>query len=81
MSDPSLFDVVRNQRAYRAFRADPIDDELVERILQAATFAPSAENTQPWVFVVVRDAAYVPASVISPPGRGAATAASMHAGV
>ena len=57
MSDPSLFDVVRNQRAHRAFRADPVDDELVERILQAATFAPSAENTQPWVFVVVRDAA------------------------
>lgn len=56
MSDPSLFDVVGAQRAHRAFRADPVDDELVERVLQAATFAPSAENTQPWVFVVVRDA-------------------------
>jgi len=27
----------------------------VERVLDAATFAPSAENRQPWVFVVVRD--------------------------
>lgn len=57
MSDPSLFDVVRAQRAHRAFRADPVDDELVERVLEAATFAPSAENLQPWVFVVIRDAA------------------------
>jgi nitroreductase len=32
-----------------------VPDEDVERILEAATHAPSAENTQPWVFVVVRD--------------------------
>jgi nitroreductase len=51
----TFFDVVRNQRAHRAFTADPVSDELVERVLEAATFAPSAENTQPWAFVVVRD--------------------------
>jgi nitroreductase len=50
-----LFDVVGRQRACREFRPDPVDDELVERCLRAATFAPSAENRQPWVFVVVRD--------------------------
>jgi len=33
-----------------------VDDELIERCLLAATHAPSAENLQPWVFVVVRDA-------------------------
>ena len=32
-----------------------MDDESVERCLRAATHAPSAENLQPWVFVVVRD--------------------------
>ncbi|HWC37556.1 MAG TPA: nitroreductase family protein [Acidimicrobiales bacterium] len=51
-----LFAVVGRQRACREFRADPVDDALVERCLQAATLAPSAENRQPWVFVVVRDA-------------------------
>jgi nitroreductase len=53
---PDFFDVVLRQRACRAFRPDPLDDDLVERVLEAATFAPSAENKQPWVFVVVRDA-------------------------
>jgi len=51
---PEFFDVVLRQRACRSFRPDPLDDSLVARVLEAATFAPSAENKQPWVFVVVR---------------------------
>jgi nitroreductase len=53
----SFFDVVARQRAYRAFSPDPVDDDAIGRILAAATFAPSAENKQPWEFVVVRDTA------------------------
>jgi len=45
------------QRACRAYTGDPVDAADVEVILKAATHAPSAENAQPWVFVVVRDAA------------------------
>jgi nitroreductase len=33
-----------------------VGDDLVGRVLDAARFAPSSENTQPWVFVVIRDA-------------------------
>lgn len=55
-TDPGFFEVVRRQRAHRGFAAEPLDDALVERVLEAATFAPSAENSQPWHFVVVRDA-------------------------
>jgi len=51
-----FFSVARTQRAHREFRTEPVPDELVEQVLETATFAPSAENTQPWVFVVVRDA-------------------------
>jgi nitroreductase len=51
-----LFDVVHRQRACRSFGDQPVDDDTVEKVLDAATFAPSAENRQPWVFVVVRDA-------------------------
>ncbi len=51
----AFFDVVLHQRATRQFADRPVDDDLVERCLQAATHAPSAENLQPWVFVVVRD--------------------------
>jgi nitroreductase len=50
-----FFDVVGRQRAYRAFSTEPVDDDLVSQLLTAATFAPSAENKQPWEFVVVRD--------------------------
>lgn len=53
---PDLFDVVRSQRACRAFAERPVGDDVVERVLEAGTFAPSAENRQPWAFVVVRDA-------------------------
>ncbi|MGA7420821.1 MAG: nitroreductase family protein [Acidimicrobiales bacterium] len=51
-----FFDVVLHQRACRAFADRPVDGELVELCLRAATHAPSAENHQPWVFVVVEDA-------------------------
>jgi nitroreductase len=51
-----LFDVVHRQRACRAFSDAAVSDDDVARVLDAATFAPSAENKQPWEFVVVRDA-------------------------
>ena len=52
-----FFDVVLGQRAYRALRPDPVPDDLVTKVLEAAIHAPSAENHQPWEFVVVRDPA------------------------
>ena len=54
---PDFFEVVHTQRAARSFLPDDVDDETVARILTAATHAPSAENSQPYVFVVVRDPA------------------------
>jgi nitroreductase len=50
-----FFDVVHRQRACRQYADRALSDETIGRILDAATFAPSAENRQPWVFVVVRD--------------------------
>ncbi len=50
-----FFDVVFRQRACRQFSDRPVDEALVELCLRAATHAPSAENRQPWVFVVVRE--------------------------
>ena len=48
---------MHTQRAARSFLPDDVDDETVARILTAATHAPSAENSQPFVFIVVRDPA------------------------
>jgi nitroreductase len=50
-----FYDVLTTQRACREFAPDPVADDVVTRILTAATHAPSAENSQPWRFVVVRD--------------------------
>ena len=54
MSD--FFELVRTQRANRQYTDAPVDDADLEKILDAAVHAPSAENRQPWEFVVVRDA-------------------------
>ena len=43
------------QRAVRRFAPDAIDDATIERVLRAASRAPSARNVQPWRFIVVRD--------------------------
>jgi nitroreductase len=52
----SYFDVARRQRAHRALLPKPVPEALIEQILETATFAPSARNSQPWHFVVVQDA-------------------------
>lgn len=53
--DRGFFAVALAQRACRRFSDRPVDDRLLEQCLQAAVHAPSAENRQPWRFVVVRD--------------------------
>ena len=53
----SLTYLMARQRAVREFSAQPIDDAVIEQILEAATRAPSAKNVQILRFVVVKDAA------------------------
>ena len=52
-----LESVARAQRATRSFTREPVDDNLVDRLLALATRSPSAGNSQPWEFIVVRDPA------------------------
>ncbi len=54
---PDFFEVVLSQRAARRFLPDDVDDDTIARILTAATHTPSAENSQPYAFIVVRDPA------------------------
>jgi nitroreductase len=48
-------DVIRKRRMVRHFKPDPIDDEVIERILRVAQRAPSAGYAQGQSFVVVTD--------------------------
>ncbi|MBK9610179.1 nitroreductase family protein [Candidatus Amarobacter glycogenicus] len=52
-----LTELMARQRAVREFTSDPIDDVLIEKILRAATRAPSAKNVQVLRFIVVTDPA------------------------
>ncbi len=51
---PAL-DVMATMRAMRRLKPDPVPDELLEKLVQAATWAPSASNEQRYEFVVVTD--------------------------
>ena len=51
----ALYRVIDSRRDVRAFRRDPVPDEVLTRILEAAHHAPSVGFMQPWNFIVVRD--------------------------
>jgi nitroreductase len=52
-----LYEAMRTTRAVRKLRPDPIPDEVLRRVLSAASWAPSGGNRQPFRVVVVRDPA------------------------
>ena len=55
MGDLSLHEAIFTTRSMRHLKADPVPREDLEYIVEAATMAPSAGNTQMWAFVVVTD--------------------------
>lgn len=50
-----LFEIIEKRRSIRSYKSDPVPDEDLKKILEAARLAPSGGNRQPWRFVVVRD--------------------------
>ncbi|MEM9610743.1 MAG: nitroreductase family protein [Actinomycetota bacterium] len=50
-----LYEAMSTLRAVRRLRPDPIPDESLERVLQAACWAPTGGNQQPWKVIVVTD--------------------------
>ena len=54
MNYDSLMELVKKRRSIRRFKTDPIPDEMVDRIIEVARWAPSGFNMQPWEFVVVK---------------------------
>ena len=53
----NLYDAMSTLRAVRRLRTDPIPDDVLQRVLQAACWAPTGGNMQPWKVVVVTDPA------------------------
>ena len=50
-----VFNCIRTRRTVRDFKPDPVPDAIIHKMLQAARWAPSSSNTQPWHFIVVKD--------------------------
>jgi nitroreductase len=59
MSYDELLDVLRTRRSIRRFGLQPVARAEVERLIEAAAWAPSNHNRQPWRFLVVDDRAAI----------------------
>ena len=53
--DIGLFDAIYSQRQITRYRPDPVPAEAIDKIIEAATKAPSGGNVQPWHFIVITD--------------------------
>lgn len=58
MSGEAILAHIKSRRTTRIYADRPVPDELVDKVLEAALSAPSAHNSQPWVFFVVRGAEF-----------------------
>src|SRR3954452_6434382 len=56
MYKEGLLETIVSRRSIRRYRPDPVARDLIESLLQAAIWAPSAHNRQPWRFAVVDSA-------------------------
>jgi nitroreductase len=50
-----VFDAIKERRSVRAFTDEKVSEKDVWQLIDAARWAPSAGNTQPWEFIIVKD--------------------------
>ena len=50
-----LYEAIRNRRSIRKYKDRKIDDELINKIIEAGVWAPSAGNLQSWEVIVIKD--------------------------
>jgi len=55
--DSDKIGFLKNRRSIREYTSREVSERILETILEAATWAPSAHNAQPWRFIVVKDSA------------------------
>lgn len=49
------FELIRTRRSIRKFTDEQVPDEVIHKIIEAGTWAPSGLNNQPWKFAMIRD--------------------------
>ena len=50
-----VLEAIKGRRSIRAFKSQAVSTEIVEKLIDAARWAPSAGNIQPWEFIIVRN--------------------------
>ncbi len=50
-----FYEVIRTRRSVRSFKPDPIPEDVIKRVLEAARIAPSGSNRQPWKFILIKE--------------------------
>ena len=55
MQADDLLTIIKNRRSIRRFLKNPISQEKINLILEAGRWAPSAENSQPWEYLVIKN--------------------------
>jgi nitroreductase len=50
-----IIDVITSRKSIRRYKPDLVPDHMIDKILEAARWAPTGENYQPWRFIVIRD--------------------------
>ena len=56
MAELNVYEAMRTLRAVRRLKPDPIPADVLHRVLEAATWAPTGGNRQPWRIIVVKEA-------------------------
>jgi nitroreductase len=84
MEYESFLELVKKRRSYWEFKSDPVPDDLIERIVDAARYAPSGFNCQPWEFIVIKEQELkesvidLIANLMPPPGKRTKAAHPPH---
>lgn len=55
MNENDMLDLIKKRRSIRKYTDEPVTDEQIRQLLEAAMAAPSGSNIQSWEFVVVRN--------------------------
>lgn len=50
-----IFEIIKSRRSIRKYKKDAPREDLIKKCIEAALYAPSARNSQPWYFIIVKD--------------------------
>ena len=52
-----VLDAIKSRRSIRKYKSTPVPDELIDKVVEAGTYAASGKSMQPWKVIVIKDEA------------------------